>query len=185
MYIAKKRLPTSIKQSDIIIHKALIYLDKGNNVDLKVIDIHRAVKRKVTRAQRSLSRRLSSFRLRSYLKHSINVIGGALVFKSASLLSKYLASHIEKDHRHSQFLNYLKKALPLFLRTFPNIKGLRVDWEGRLNSSERSKHHWFKLGSTPLQNFQGGVDYGFTPAFTRYGVCGIHVWLFYDKSPNE
>ena len=59
----------------------------------------------------------------------------------------------------------------------PDLLGVRVQWKGRLSGSDRSKKESFQQGQIPLHTISAKIDYGYSPAFTIYGTCGVKVWL--------
>jgi len=126
---------------------------------------------------KELSMELAAYRSRDFFQDSLQIMYTGLATKSALLLSKYFALQIEKDFRHNQFIDFVKKATPLILKTLPKIKGVRIQFKGRLNGSDRSKTQWFMLGQVPFHTFDRKIEYGFSSAFTPYGVCGIKVWI--------
>ena len=165
---------------DKVVNKAT--LDKtlttinGTEVELKIVDVLQYTKKRM-KTIREISMELAAYRSRKYFNESLQVIGTGMIVKSALLLSKYFASQIEKDFRHNQFIDFVKKVLPLFLEKLPEVQGVRIQFKGRLNGSDRSKTQWFKYGQIPFHTLKERIDFGYTPAFTLYGVCGIKVWI--------
>jgi len=153
----------------------------GTEIEFKVVDIIQYTKRKV-KVLREISLQLSAYKSKKFFNEGLQLIGTAVIVKSASLLSKFFAKQIEADFRHNQFIDFVKKALPLFLESFPEVKGVRVQFKGRLNGSDRSKTQWFKFGQIPFHTLEKKIDYSYTPAFTLYGVCGIKVWLCFNDT---
>jgi small subunit ribosomal protein S3 len=49
---------------------------------------------------------------------------------------------------------------------------------GRLNGAEMSRTETYRQGKIPLQTLRADIDYGFTEAFTTYGLIGIKVWIY-------
>jgi ribosomal protein S3 len=161
--------------------KTLVTIN-GTEVELNVVNTLQHIKGRA-KTIREISMQLAAYRSRKYFNESLQVIGTSMVVKSALLLSKYLARQIENDFRHNQFIDFIKKALPLFLEHLPEVKGVRIQFKGRLNGSDRSKTQWFKYGQIPFHTIREKIDYGYTPAFTLYGTCGIKVWICF--APND
>lgn len=59
------------------------------------------------------------------------------------------------------------------------IKGIKIQCSGRPNGNDMSSIQWFKDGSIPIHSYNKKIDYCLTEAHTKYGVCGIKVWLYY------
>ena len=179
-------LHTYIPKDDIInrlVNKGLLNdaLTKinGSEVEFKLVDILQYTKRRV-KTIREISLQLAAYRSKKFFNEGLQVIATGMIVKSAPLMAKYFARQIEEDFRHNQFIDFIKKALPLFIESFPEIKGIRVQFKGRLNGSDRSKTQWFKYGQIPFHTLKEKMDYSHIPAFTLYGVCGIKVWICFN-----
>ncbi|MDD5730304.1 MAG: 30S ribosomal protein S3 [Candidatus Omnitrophica bacterium] len=57
-------------------------------------------------------------------------------------------------------------------------KGIKISVSGRLDGAEMCRTETYKQGKVPLQTLRADIDYGFTEAFTTYGLIGIKVWLY-------
>jgi small subunit ribosomal protein S3 len=57
-------------------------------------------------------------------------------------------------------------------------KGIKVRVSGRLNGAEIARSEWYLDGQLPLHTLRADVDYGFSEAFTTYGVIGVKVWIY-------
>ena len=165
------------------LQKTLVAIN-GTDVNLKVFDTLKYTGKRIEMVH-EISLQLVAYRSRKYFYEGLQVIGASMMTRSALLLSKYCASQIEKDFRHNQFIDYIKKALPFFLDRLPEVKGVRIQFKGRLNGSDRSKIQWFKYGQIPFHTLKESIDYGYTPAFTLYGVCGIKVWICFVPLNEE
>ena len=151
---------------------------EGGKVYLQVVKIDKA-------PPQSLQRKLASFKGRKYFREGLKAFEGALQSQSAGLLSKYIARELGKDRRHFKFFTFLKRAIPHFKDSHPEIRGIRMEVKGRFEGSERSRKESLRLGLTPLQTIKEKVDYSYEPAFTPYGVCGVHVWLFFGAESKS
>ncbi len=49
---------------------------------------------------------------------------------------------------------------------------------GRLNGAEIARSEWYLQGQLPLHTLRADIDYGFSEAYTTYGVIGIKTWLY-------
>jgi small subunit ribosomal protein S3 len=124
-----------------------------------------------------ISKKLNSFTTRKYFTSGLRVLNTVTLSGSAALLTTFLVNELSKSQRHSQFLDFIKKAIPIFMVIRPNIKGIRIQVSGRLNGSDRKKVDWFKEGQIPLHSLKSKVDYSSSTAFTVYGACGVKVWI--------
>ena len=65
----------------------------------------------------------------------------------------------------------MRKAVDSALRF--GCKGIKVRVSGRLNGAEIARSEWYLQGQLPLHTLRADIDYGFTEAYTTYGVIGI------------
>jgi ribosomal protein S3 len=136
------------------------------------------------RVEKRVSTALRPYRDRSFFLEGVKVMAGALGLGSASLLSRYFASELEKDRRHNNFIRFVHKALPLFLKASSGLQGIRIQWKGRLNGSERSKTQVLTCGRVSFHTLAQEMDLGYTPTFTPYGVCSVKIWMsFAPRGP--
>ena len=158
--IIEKVLTTLVGHEVVLNHLNLIVL---NSIYKKIIN--------------KVSNELSSFKTRKYITYGLEVLNAVTLSGSATLLTTFLANELAKNQRQSQFLYFVKKAIPTFMAVRPNIKGIRIQVAGRINGSERKKIDWFREGQIPLHSLKSKVDYSASTAFTVYGTCGIKVWI--------
>jgi small subunit ribosomal protein S3 len=70
----------------------------------------------------------------------------------------------------------MRKAVDSALRF--GCKGIKVRVSGRLNGAEIARSEWYLQGQLPLHTLRADVDYGFSQAYTTYGVIGVKVWIY-------
>ncbi len=93
-------------------------------------------------------------------------------------LDAYLVSHniaIQLEKR-MMFRRVIKRVVSNSIRL--GAKGIKVKVSGRLGGVEIARKEWYKEGRIPLHTLRANIDYGFSEAFTSYGVIGIKVWIF-------
>lgn len=91
----------------------------------------------------------------------------------AQLVSESIALQLEK---RVAFRRAMRKAVDSALRF--GCKGIKVRVSGRLNGAEIARSEWYLQGQLPLHTLRADVDYGFSEAYTTYGVIGIKVWIY-------
>jgi len=94
----------------------------------------------------------------------------------AQILAQYIAKKIETP---ISFQNIFNKIIVKLKRVkgINKIKGLRLQCSGRPNGNDMASIQWFKHGQTPLHTYNSKIDYCYTTALTKYGICGIKVWI--------
>jgi small subunit ribosomal protein S3 len=91
----------------------------------------------------------------------------------AQLVSESIALQLEK---RVAFRRAMRKSVDSALRF--GCKGIKVRVSGRLNGAEIARTEWYLQGQLPLHTLRADIDYGFTEAFTTYGVIGIKCWVY-------
>ena len=91
----------------------------------------------------------------------------------AQLVSESIALQLEK---RVAFRRAMRKAVDSALRF--GCKGIKVRVSGRLNGAEIARSEWYLQGQLPLHTLRADIDYGFTEAYTTYGVIGVKTWVY-------
>jgi small subunit ribosomal protein S3 len=91
----------------------------------------------------------------------------------AQLVSESIALQLEK---RVAFRRAMRKAVDSALRF--GCKGIKVRVSGRLNGAEIARSEWYLQGQLPLHTLRADIDYGFSQAYTTYGVIGVKVWIY-------
>ncbi len=86
--------------------------------------------------------------------------------------------------RRVAFRRAMKKSVNLAMRF--GAKGIKISCSGRLGGAEMARREWYREGRVPLHTLRADIDYGFTEAFTTYGVIGVKVTIFKGEIwPNK
>lgn len=91
----------------------------------------------------------------------------------AQLVSESIGLQLEK---RVAFRRAMRKAVDSALRF--GCKGIKVRVSGRLNGAEIARSEWYLQGQLPLHTLRADIDYGFSQAYTTYGVIGIKCWVY-------
>jgi len=91
----------------------------------------------------------------------------------AQLVSESIALQLEK---RVAFRRAMRKAVDSALRF--GCKGIKVRVSGRLNGAEIARSEWYLQGRLPLHTLRADIDYGFSQAYTTYGVIGVKTWIY-------
>ncbi len=100
---------------------------------------------------------------------------------SAELVGQWVAQQLEK---RIPFRQVLKMGLERVSQN-KEVKGVRIEVNGRLNGVEIARKEWLKSGRLPLQTLRADIDYAKCQAFCTYGVIGIKVWLYKGEKFNK
>jgi small subunit ribosomal protein S3 len=91
----------------------------------------------------------------------------------SQLVSESIALQLEK---RVAFRRAMRKAVDSALRF--GCKGIKVRVSGRLNGAEIARTEWYLQGRLPLHTLRADIDYGFSQAYTTYGVIGVKCWVY-------
>ncbi len=98
----------------------------------------------------------------------------------AQLVAESIALQLEK---RVAFRRAMRKAVDSALRF--GCKGIKVRVGGRLNGAEIARSEWYLQGRLPLQTLRADIDYGFSQAYTTYGVIGVKCWIYQGENVGE
>ncbi|HPM08531.1 MAG TPA: 30S ribosomal protein S3 [Candidatus Pacearchaeota archaeon] len=93
---------------------------------------------------------------------------------NATFVAQWMAQQIE---RRTPFRKALKQALSK-IKFHKEIKGAKIELNGRLNGVTIARKEWVAYGRLPRQTIRAIIDYGFWEARCTYGTIGIKVWLY-------
>lgn len=83
---------------------------------------------------------------------------------------------------HVKFLFFLKelfKSLILYSKKNLNISGIKFRANGKLRGKPRSSTCCILVGQVPNQSLSKCIDFSKLHVFTRYGVFGFKLWVYY------
>nr|YP_009589026.1 ribosomal protein S3 [Corallina ferreyrae]QBL75542.1 ribosomal protein S3 [Corallina ferreyrae] len=118
-----------------------------------------------------------------------------LSFNSSSfLLSNYIAYLIkEKNISAKKLLQQVHSLLktqakiPKLIYTVSGVrivslKGFKIQFSGCFEASRSQMAKTIKcnFGLVPLTKLNGFIDYSNNTIFTKFGTCGLKIWLFYE-----
>ncbi len=93
---------------------------------------------------------------------------------NASVIGQWIAEQIEK---RIPFRRTMKRAIERVTAN-KEIKGVRLEFSGRLDGNEIARREWLQKGRLPRQTLRADIDYAQKEAYCAYGVIGIKVWLY-------
>src|SRR6202140_5126974 len=91
----------------------------------------------------------------------------------AQLVAESIALQLEKRVAFRRPMRKAVDSAPRF-----GCKGIKVRVSGRLNGAEIARTEWYLQGRLPLHTLRADIDYGFSQAYTTYGVIGVKCWVY-------
>jgi len=91
---------------------------------------------------------------------------------SAQLVAENIAFQMEK---RVGFRRAMKKAVQQAMTT--GAQGIKIRCAGRLDGAEIARAEKYMEGKVPLHTIKADIDYGFSEAYTVYGLIGVKVWI--------
>nr|ANO44468.1 ribosomal protein S3 [Schizochytrium sp. TIO1101]QBK37916.1 ribosomal protein S3 [Aurantiochytrium acetophilum] len=104
-------------------------------------------------------------------------------FNVSHLVAKVIVTLLEKTARHSRVLDVCFSTITRVFNSSTNsrIVGLKINVQGRVNGSDRSKKIVLSLGTVSRKTFIKVTDINHSFAKTPYGVLGVKVWCSYSN----
>lgn len=93
---------------------------------------------------------------------------------SAAIVSQMIAEGLEK---RMAFRRVAKQTAEKVLAN-RDVKGVKIEMNGRLGGAEMARCEKLKKGQIPLQTFRADIDFAREKAHMTYGDIGIKVWIY-------
>lgn len=127
---------------------------------------------------------LTSFKTESFFKTGLVVFSLLLFQKDTSyLLASFISFYFKallKTRKLSRFLIFVEKLLVVLVSTKGTvIRGIKVQFKGRLNGSTRTKTRVIESGRLSTQTVSSLSSYSFIPIHTSLGSFGLKIWITY------
>lgn len=69
--------------------------------------------------------------------------------------------------------------------TKAGAKGVKIRVAGRLNGVEIARNQVFSQGKIPISTLRADIDYGFSEAWTTYGLLSVKVWIYKGERKEQ
>lgn len=104
--------------------------------------------------------------------------------RTPELDAKIMADSIKEQlEKRIAFKRAAKQALEKIMRA--GAEGAKINISGRLNGVEIARSQAFSKGKIPMSTLRADIDYGFSEAWTTYGILGIKVWIYRGERKQE
>lgn len=98
----------------------------------------------------------------------------------AEIVSQNIANQIEKRISYRKAIRAaIEKAISA------KARGIKIVASGRLGGAEIARREKFAKGSIPTSVLREDIDFALTHALTTYGVIGVKVWIYKEKTAEE
>nr|AHX02447.1 ribosomal protein S3 [Plocamium cartilagineum] len=114
-------------------------------------------------------------------------------FSTVYLISNYFCYLLNENMSFSKILWILIRFLEKNLNTYKImyskkgpikmiLKGFKIKLVGRFHNTRNpmAKSIEYNMGSLSLISLKNQVEFSKTEVMTKLGVCGLHIWLFYE-----
>ena len=121
----------------------------------------------------------------NYVKDLVRITFFCLFLKKASFLANFYAFRLTKlprKRKETKLIHFLAKTLKIFSTQRPEIIGVRLRVQGRLNRWRRTKHINGQKGHLNFYSYNSRIEFGIAQAITRKGTQGIRIWLCYNSN---
>lgn len=92
------------------------------------------------------------------------------------LVARFLADQLEKRIPFRRALSQTKNMIKA-----GSFRGYKIQVSGRLNGNEIARSERVRKGRVPLQTLRAEIGYAEQRAYTKFGVIGIKIWIFYKE----
>ena len=157
----------------------------------RIVDIQKnriRIKKKTTAQFLKLLQQKRESRYRyvaNYVKDLVRITFFCLFLKKASFLANFYAFRLTKlprKRKETKLIHFLAKTLKIFSTQRPEIIGVRLRVQGRLNRWRRTKHINGQKGHLNFYSYNSRIEFGIAQAITRKGTQGIRIWLCYNSN---
>lgn len=108
-----------------------------------------------------------NFILEILVRHDIDI----------GLTAKFIVHWIKLKFRRGFRINSILHGLSVAFQEFPRLAGYKICLSGRFTRKQIATYQWTKSGRVLLTVQNSIIDYGSIRMITRFGVCGIKLWL--------
>jgi small subunit ribosomal protein S3 len=91
----------------------------------------------------------------------------------AAVLAEKLVEDLEQ---RKPFRRAMRQTVQRALRA--GVKGIKVQFSGRLNGADIARSEDVREGPVPLQTLRADIDYSSKSAKTIFGLLGVKIWVF-------
>jgi hypothetical protein len=119
-----------------------------------------------------------------FIKDFIHLTFISVLIKNPQVLVNFIGyqfKHLPKNRKQLKLLSFITQTIKILCEQRREIIGFKLQLKGRLNRRTRTKVYNFKKGVLPIQTNTTRVEYGYSEGFTRSGLIGIKLWIFYNK----
>jgi ribosomal protein S3 len=162
-------------------YEKLNSVNSSKNSRFLISNREKKIGSKFARIKAAMPKKFLQFRNRPYFNSLFNILHASIGSRNVNIFSDFIVDQLQKDYKHNLFLDFLGKVMHEAVSLYPMLKGIKVQIKGRVNGSERSRKETFQVGNISLQTISSNVKYIYKPVFTIYGVCGLKVWMCFDK----
>lgn len=92
------------------------------------------------------------------------------------LVARFLADQLEKRIPFRKALSQTTNMIKI-----GSFRGYKIQVSGRLNGNEIARSERVRKGRVPLQTLRAEIGYAEQRAYTKFGVIGIKIWIFYKE----
>ena len=93
---------------------------------------------------------------------------------SARLIYNFFIRNLRTRKSIGRLVNFILSDITLQ----NNLLGFKVLTSGRFTRKERAFYKWISVKRSPLSTYNSMLDYFAGTYKSRFGICGIKIWLF-------
>lgn len=151
------------------------------NVKVYIVNLNIAILRK----NYNFYQIIKYYRKRPFSKKLQKFLGiFHIIFYTQSVqhFNQFIIKNLLKTQKHLHYLKNINEILFKFYSKYPNFKGYKIQWKGRLNGRERSKKICYQAGPIPLNTLKYNIKYDYQEVITPAGACSLKTWFLFSKT---
>lgn len=103
---------------------------------------------------------------------------------TTDIISTYISLKLQQKYSLNWILRPILKDLTNKIKSKVFL-GYKIVCSGRFSRKQLATYMWMKQGSVKLNKFSNLIKYSQTAVKTKYGICGIKVWLNYGSNDSS
>ena len=119
-----------------------------------------------------------------YVNDLVNIAFISILFKNPQFLVEFIAfqfKQLPKNKKQMKLIQLIIQVVQTFVTEREEVIGLKLKFKGRINKRKRARTIIVNQGTMTLQSDSTRVEYGYAQGYTKSGLIGIKLWIFYDK----
>mgnify|MGYP001949589631 CR=1 FL=1 len=120
-----------------------------------------------------------------YINDLVNIAFISILLKNPQFLTQFIAfqfKKLPKNKKQMKLIQLITQVIQTIITERDEVIGLKLRFKGRINKRKRARTITINQGVMALQSDSTRVEYGYSEGYTKSGLIGIKLWVFYKKT---